>query len=342
MAKCYTIKRLLFFHIFFFLLINCSTPLYEETRSLFRIKVMTEDGAELPAAEVTIIGKGIPPLTELTNEMGIANFFIPYGKYLIYTEFFGFFPRATIIDFKSDGKNFYDIKMEVDWRCVEFSVTILPDGSLPPFIEEFYKEIEKFDDLHKQINKGIEQLSVGKILYNSPTQMKVFDTERVEVRISQNINEDLDKRLKGRGFPQVEKVLVGSVMKVGLSGDDFNIKSLSEKEQFVNTSDYTQWEWNLTPLKSGEKIIYLSLSVSVFLDKFGEKKKSLPVIEKKIWVKVNIFKYIFHFIKIRWYAVITLIISLIGLIFAYEKRKKKKKKGEKSTSKKRLNQKKIK
>jgi len=115
---------------------------------------------------------------------------------------------------------------------------------------------------------------------------------RVEVRISQNIKEDLTKKLKGRGFPQVDKILVGTEMNVELSSDTFKIDPLSKNVQFINSSGYTQWEWDVTPLKSGNRLIHLSVAIIIYLDKYGEKTKSLPVMEREIYVKVN-YKIIF-------------------------------------------------
>jgi len=42
--------------------------------------------------------------------------------------------------------------------------------------------------------------------------------------------------LKDRGLPQVEKIIVGSVMKVKFSGDTFKIESFSDELQFVGSS----------------------------------------------------------------------------------------------------------
>jgi len=124
-------------------------------------------------------------------------------------------------------------------------------------------------------------------MFNPPEEMTEYITERVETRITQNINEDLIRGLKGKGIPQIDDIKVSSSMTVKLSGDTFKIILLSEEEQPLLSSGYTQWEWDVTPQKAGSRKLQLSVSASIYTPQFGEKKKSHPVMEKEILVKVN-------------------------------------------------------
>jgi phosphoribosylformylglycinamidine (FGAM) synthase PurS component len=64
--------------------------------------------------------------------------------------------------------------------------------------------------------------------------MKVGIRERIEVRITKTLTEDLSKELRGRGVPQIENIRVGPFMKVHLTGgdkDSFDIKTLTKQRR---------------------------------------------------------------------------------------------------------------
>jgi len=75
-------------------------------------------------------------------------------------------------------------------------------------------------------------------------------------------------------------------------------------------------------LKSGLRLIHLSVAVSVYLDECGEKTKSIPVMDKEIYLKVNIRYSFFNFIKNNWQWIVGTIIAIFGLIFGFKKFKK--------------------
>lgn len=164
----------------------------------------------------------------------------------------------------------------------------------------------------EDIEVNQKELGIGRILYNPPEEMRVGVKERVEVRISWDLEDNLTKGLKGRGVPKIEKIDVSRVMKTELSGDDFQIKPLSEGEQPIESKGYTQWEWNVTPLKPGNKTLHLRISVIIILDQYGRETKSLPVMDREIKVKVNLI----YGIKKNWKWIVGTVIALIGTIAA--------------------------
>jgi hypothetical protein len=154
------------------------------------------------------------------------------------------------------------------------SVTEMPPPPPPP------------QKLQPALDAAISELPLGQIMYNPPTEMTEGIKERVEVRISQSLDEDLRAGLRGRGVPNVENISITSSMKTTLSGDDFKIAERSESTQRVFFGGFTQWEWDVVPLKDGQKTLYLSVA-AIFETEHGEKAKSYPVMEKVIAVKVN-------------------------------------------------------
>ncbi len=272
-------------------------------------KVIDDGGNPLPGVTVTIEGPNMAgSKTAITSESGSYRFLrIPVGTYLI---------RAEISGFKTHIRK--GIVVQVG-RTINVNLTIsvagaekiLPPPPPPPKAKKIPGDAPS--NIKKIISEEIEQLPIGKILFNPPTEMEEHKKERIEVRITQNINEDLKESLKGRGVPQIEQIRVSTVMTAKLSGDDFSINSLSDEQQAVFDSGYAQWEFDVTPLKAGQKILQLSISASFDMDEFGEKKKSLPVMEREIFVKVNPGERIK---RVDWYKILGAIGGLLGIIIA--------------------------
>jgi len=180
--------------------------------------------------------------------------------------------------------------------------------------------------LSEIVEDELKKLSPGRILFNPPQEMKVGVKERVEVRIAKTITEDLTLGLKGRGIPQIEEIRVGTFMKVHLTGDNFDIKTLSHEEQPVIGEGFTQWDWDVIPSKSGIQFLLLTVTVRIKIPNYDEERKDYPVFERRIRVKVNLIYSINKFIKNYWQWIIGMIISsgIIGWIATKLRRLRKK------------------
>ena len=143
--------------------------------------------------------------------------------------------------------------------------------------------------------------------------MKLGVKDRIETRISRDINANLSASLKGRGIPESEELKISELMKVRLSGSDFNIVSLNEEEQIIGKTGFTEWAWDVKPWKSGKKILHLHVTLRIRLP-FGEERKDYPVLDREIVVKVNPAYSVKIFLISYWKWVITaLLLPLIGL-----------------------------
>jgi hypothetical protein len=183
---------------------------------------------------------------------------------------------------------------------------------------------QNIDDI---VDSELQKLTVGKILFNPPAEMKVGSTERVEVRIEKSELEGFAEGLKGKGEPQIESIKVGTFMQAHLNGMNFEIISLSHEEQLVSSSAVTQWDWDVTPLKSGEQKLELTVTVRIVVANHGVEKKDYPVFERQIKVKINPVYSIKNFLKVNWQWIISTIIGsgIIGWFTnRYIKKRKKK------------------
>jgi hypothetical protein len=137
------------------------------------------------------------------------------------------------------------------------------------------------------IQAEFERMSQGSILYNPPEQMRVGQTERVEVRITKGDTAKLAEGLEGRGEPTVEQMAVASFMAVRLNGAGFHIEPLGSEEQVIVGDTYTQWAWDVTPKEAGDQSLDLIVTARVKLQGYSDERKDLEVIRRHIVVRVD-------------------------------------------------------
>jgi hypothetical protein len=164
------------------------------------------------------------------------------------------------------------------------------------------------------IDDELKKLSSGRILFNPPEKMKVGIEERVEVRLTKDITENLTEELKGPGAPQIEPIEVGTFMMVKLTGDSFDINALSSEEQVVKPVGFTEWSWDVTPLKSGTQELHLTVTVRILIPGQDEQKIDWLVMDKQISVEVNPPHTFKRFIESNWQWIVGTIISAIAII----------------------------
>ena len=126
--------------------------------------------------------------------------------------------------------------------------------------------------------------------------MKAGDTELVEVRITQNITADLTKGLEGRGKAKIKKTKVSSYMKVRLTGSAFKIVPEISEPQIIESDKYTEWQFHVTPLKSGIQTLHLTYYVIISIAGYYDKQKAYKVGDWKVNVTVNPM----YFLKCYW------------------------------------------
>jgi hypothetical protein len=183
-------------------------------------------------------------------------------------------------------------------------------------------------DIDLLLSDALRRLDPGMMVFNPPESMKQFSLHRVELRILHMGSETpgastqtaaaatLTSDLEGPGTPVVESLAVGTVMKARLSGDGFEITPLHEEEQIVAGDTYTEWAWNVKPLRSGEHDLHLTITVKVIVDGFGEKARDIPVITRRVKVQVDPLGVTKGFISEHWEWVWTaLLVPLVGWLW---------------------------
>ncbi len=171
---------------------------------------------------------------------------------------------------------------------------------------------EKKPEWYEVLQAELDRLPLGKVVFNPPDTMKLGVKERIETRISKDVNADLISSLRGRGIPQTEVLKISELMKVRLSGDDFGITPLNEELQIIEATGFTEWAWDVTPTKSGQKVLYLHVTLRIRMP-FGEETKDHPILERRIVVLVNPIYSMKCFVQEYWKWIVTaLILPLLG------------------------------
>jgi len=182
-------------------------------------------------------------------------------------------------------------------------------------VEHSHNLFDNKQEEHNIFLAELDKMPIGKIIFNPPSLMTVGKEERVEVRISKDINTNLSIAMKGRGIAQTELIKVSSFMKVRLSGNDFTITSLNEPEQVIEAKKYTEWAWDIFPNKSGDKILHLHVTLRIKLPD-GEEKKDHPVLDKEVLVKIDPVYSVKLFCLTHWKLILTTItVPLVVFLF---------------------------
>ena len=154
----------------------------------------------------------------------------------------------------------------------------------------------------------------GKVIYQIPSEMKVRETSQVFVRIgksSVNIYENLNGEIRETSIPITQTMEVSLVDPSPSDNKIFEIIPDNQAIQIVDSTDtYTQWTWNVTPLKSGSS----DLKIVVSIIKNGNKKE--VVYQDKVKIKINPFKqFVFWFNNYWQWLFTTLLIPVFKWLY---------------------------
>lgn len=188
-----------------------------------------------------------------------------------------------------------------------------------PHITEFPNDIPEItaipgippNDTATELRQAFKKLRVGQIGFKTPTQMKVNEAKLVEVHLSDDLQRDLKVELGDNAeFAQIE---VSDLVKAHLDGVNFDVESLTlnEENRVLFDGNLVKWRWSVTPRKSGEQKLFLTVYARVKLSDESEILEDLKTFERDI--KVTVSKS--GWFKENWISVIEIAIALGGAGF---------------------------
>ena len=182
-------------------------------------------------------------------------------------------------------------------------------------------------------NTQVNEFSYGKIAYSFPDTMLYDKTELVTLRITRNEKES-DSALIETMIIKDKKVIIDSIRVssvmtaklIDLSPDKsfFLIKELSTSEQSVEKKGFTEWQWSVKPIKTGNNPVKLIIKIRINQDGV-QSIKDLPVFNKVIFIKAQPISFLKDFWLKYWQWLFS---TLIIPIFVYFYKKKKSNKDE--------------
>lgn len=163
-----------------------------------------------------------------------------------------------------------------------------------------------------------ELVRPGRLLFNPPDQMRLGQTERVEVRLTRGLELDaqLLEQIHGHGEPQVEEIPTAPLMAVSLKGAGFDITCHSDEEQAVTPEGITVWEFDICAVKGGQQCLFMSVSLRIPVPGQPLVHRSIPVREVTIHVKVGVPALVGRFVSGYWQWLIGTAIAAAAVVVA--------------------------
>ncbi len=128
----------------------------------------------------------------------------------------------------------------------------------------------------------------GELLYHIPDLMETGREEKCTVRIAWVLDQLL-RDWEKKEADVVKNIRISDVMSVELlnaeAGTPFEIRSLSEKVQFIDQYDFTEWIFYVKPVMEGQFTLALRVSVIEMIND-REYKKDI-VLEEEVLVKTE-------------------------------------------------------
>jgi hypothetical protein len=120
---------------------------------------------------------------------------------------------------------------------------------------------------------------------------------------------------RGRGLPEVVQVGTSPVMGVELRGSSFEITGYSPLEQLV--APLARWEFDVTPVRAGNQTLTLCVSLRINSPFAGGGQIAVPVLERKIRIRVDVSYGTRRFVMSNWQWLIATALGLGGAVAAW-------------------------
>lgn len=295
--------------------------------------VTDPSGAVVPGAEVTLKLPDGSTRTTRTNAEGRYRFTnVAVGlTYALRFSYAGF-KVVELPNIMINASTLQTVNMQLETGTAPTpspspASSATPSPSSSPNVSPTPTESPSPLDLETIIANEVKKLHDSEIVFNPPREMQEQKPVKIEARISfRDIGPALTEGLQGPGTPETGKLKVSPIMRVTLTGDPtaFYIQG-SEAEQIVAGKQFAQWEWSVTPLKSGDQTLTLTAIAVVNIPGSGEKTADHKSFEKAITVHVDRWRASKEFLTNNWQWLWTvLLLPGIGLLWRMRRRRNRK------------------
>jgi hypothetical protein len=186
------------------------------------------------------------------------------------------------------------------------------------------KEINKNSNTDTSITT-VSEIKLGTLVYQIPDTMIYKKTYIIRIRINRDtldktISQNIEKITKTAIIKTTQKM---EVLIVDPSSEkSFEIVKSNDDSQNIETDEYTEWVYGITPIKSGR----LKLNIVISIIKKDSKKQIVYI--DSVFVKANPARNVNDFLGENWkWIMTTIIIPIVGW---YYNKKRKKRRASKS------------
>jgi hypothetical protein len=182
------------------------------------------------------------------------------------------------------------------------------------------------DPRQEELDRQRRMLRAGTIAYRAPDPMRVGESQRVTVRVTDGATPPSASDLPGTGRPTVDPALVGPDVKAALTGPDFDIDRVGDDDgrRVLVTGGHAEWAWDVRPRRGG----HLRLEVTLYvLLSDGSSPIEVRTYDRSVEVDVDAWREVGGWLR-EWlpYTGLTVPVVVAGIWALVRRRRTTKKK----------------
>lgn len=167
----------------------------------------------------------------------------------------------------------------------------------------------------------LDQLSLATIALAVPDKANLNTKIQAQLLMSMFLDETtLREELTAAGSSFSSGVLVSRVVHAKLTAPDFEVEAITPERQAISTTSNTEWLWNLTPKRTGQHQVYLTITAFVYVDESNFIERHIKTFQKVVVIEVTPEQVIRAWLAQHWQWLWTALLLPIYL-FIRKKRK---------------------
>jgi hypothetical protein len=164
------------------------------------------------------------------------------------------------------------------------------------------------------IDQLIQRLPIGNIVFNTPNAMQVSQSQTIQLVLSgASTVDELRKQITASGTLSADQIKISDELDVHLTGESFQIQSVTPESQAVGITHPSHWEWQVTPTKRGAQQLQLTVNAVLRIDGV-DREVSIQTYDRTIAVNVDWPNSLFAFLSANWQWLWTAIFVPIALV----------------------------
>ena len=156
------------------------------------------------------------------------------------------------------------------------------------------------EDRLSAVDRILEQLKFGNIVFNAPKTMNFRDTAVIQLVLGLKAPiDELKRMIEATGEKEGAHIRVSDRMEARLSGPNFAITAITPEIQAVSQSDITEWKWEVKPSSDGRHYLHLTLSAILSVEG-ASTPRVIRTFDKVIEVEVAWHQRVGYLLEKNW------------------------------------------